>query len=190
MPVCLYSVSPAIIVKLFTSRFHRINTPGLLRESDFVVYCIHPLLHLLLVCVMLIIRSIPVGKWAWVYSWRTHACQSQNLTVTVICENSIHENLLTLIIKTTIIYSIKTTRVLLCTVHESEFNAMYISTEYPLPWSLYILCPLVARSTNTLLTMTTFVVNVPLFHRHGISTLNVVRLSRILQHFSTRSSCS
>jgi len=60
------------------------------------------------------------------------------------------------------------------------------------PQSLYrMTCPLVARRMNTLLT--TFVVNVPwlvpfsFFHSHGISTLNVVRLSHTLQHFS--SSC-
>ena len=92
-----------------------------------------------------------------------------------------------------IVYSTKITRALLCTVHGSQFNTMYRSTEYLEGFShqsLYgISCPLVARRTNTLLT--TFVVNVhdcsQFFHSHGILTLNVVRLSRALQRFS--SSC-
>jgi len=79
---------------------------------------------------------------------------------------------------------------LLCTVHKIKFNAMYRATNYLSPQSLYrILCPLIARRMNTLLT--TFAVNVPwlfaFFHRHGISTLNAVWLSHTLQQFS--SSC-
>jgi len=68
------------------------------------------------------------------------------------------------IIKTTIIYDTKITRALCAQYMKSKFNEMYRSMEYLLPQSLYrILCPLVAKRTNTLLT--TFVVNVWRFSR-------------------------
>ena len=53
----------------------------------------------------------------------------------------------------------KITSALCAQYTKGKFNMMYRSTEYLLPQSLYrILCPLVAKRRNTLLT--TFVVNV------------------------------
>ena len=86
---------------------------------------------------------------------------------------------------------VKISHALLCTVHESKFNVMYRSMEYLLPPVTVqdIVPPCCKKNEHSW--QPSCMVNVPwlfpFFHSHGISTLNIVRLSHTLQHFS--SSC-